>query len=92
MIAELPAVPNFVILYRRAFEEFGAAALWSSRPVSNPTAGDALAIRTACAWKAICRRGTWRSRLSRRVVPLSKIQSDILKLLASHRDPESYVA
>jgi hypothetical protein len=25
-------------------------------------------------------------------VPLSKIQSDILRLLASHRDPESYVA
>ena len=25
-------------------------------------------------------------------MPLSKIQSDILKLLASHRDPESYVA
>jgi hypothetical protein len=25
-------------------------------------------------------------------VPLSKVQTDILKLLASHRDPESYVA
>ena len=25
-------------------------------------------------------------------MPLSKIQTDILKLLASHRDPESYVA
>jgi hypothetical protein len=25
-------------------------------------------------------------------VPLSKIQSDVLRLLASHRDPESYVA
>lgn len=25
-------------------------------------------------------------------MPLSKIQSDILRLLASHRDPESYVA
>jgi hypothetical protein len=25
-------------------------------------------------------------------VPLSKIQTDILRLLAAHRDPESYVA
>jgi len=25
-------------------------------------------------------------------VPLSKIQSDILRLLAAHRDPESYIA
>jgi hypothetical protein len=25
-------------------------------------------------------------------MPLSKIQSDILRLLAAHRDPESYVA
>lgn len=27
-----------------------------------------------------------------RVVPLSKIQSDVLRLLAANRDPESYVA
>ncbi|MBF0591660.1 MAG: hypothetical protein HQL02_06185 [Nitrospirae bacterium] len=31
-------------LYRRAFEEYGAVALWSSRPVPNPTREDALAI------------------------------------------------
>jgi hypothetical protein len=31
-------------LYRRAFEEFGPSALWSSRPVPNPTPADALAI------------------------------------------------
>jgi hypothetical protein len=31
-------------LYRRAFEDFGASALWSSRPVRHPTAADALAI------------------------------------------------
>ena len=35
---------NFVDLYRRAFEEFGASALWSSKPLSNPTPADALAI------------------------------------------------
>ncbi len=37
-------------------------------------------------------RGFWRNRSNRRVVPLSKVQTDILRLLASHRDPESYVA
>ena len=31
-------------LYRRAFAEYGAVALWSSRPAHDPTAADALAI------------------------------------------------
>jgi hypothetical protein len=31
-------------LYRQAFAEYGAVALWSSRPVRNPTSADALAI------------------------------------------------
>ena len=35
---------DFVNLYRRAFEEFGASALWSSKPVPDPTPADALAI------------------------------------------------
>jgi hypothetical protein len=35
---------DFAILYLRAFQEFGASALWSSRPVPNPTPADALAI------------------------------------------------
>jgi hypothetical protein len=36
--------PDFVVLYRRAFEEFGGTALWSSRPVHHPTPADAMAI------------------------------------------------
>ena len=36
--------------------------------------------------------GGWRNRSSGPAVPLSKIQTDILRLLAAHRDPESYVA
>ena len=36
--------PDFLSLYRRAFEQFGASALWSSRPVPHPTLADALAI------------------------------------------------
>jgi len=40
-----PAQPeDYVSLYRRAFEEFGASALWSSRAVPDPTPADALAI------------------------------------------------
>lgn len=40
-----PSAPeDFVSLYRRAFEEYGASALWSSRPVPNPSCEDALAI------------------------------------------------
>src|SRR5258708_29229095 len=45
-----------------------------------------------CGLKATMGHGGWRNRLSRRAVPLSKIQTDILLLLAAHRDPESYVA
>ena len=36
---------DLVSLYRRAFKEYGASALWSSRPVSEPTCEDALDIR-----------------------------------------------
>jgi hypothetical protein len=36
--------------------------------------------------------GAWRSESSRPAVPLSRIQTGILHLLASQRDPESYVA
>ena len=35
---------DYVSLYIRAFEEFGVSALWSSRPVPDPTPADALAI------------------------------------------------
>lgn len=34
-------------LYRQAFAEFGALALWSLRPVEQPTKADALAITRA---------------------------------------------
>jgi hypothetical protein len=37
-------IPAFIHLYRRAFEEFGASALWSSRPVPDPSPADAMAI------------------------------------------------
>jgi hypothetical protein len=34
-------------LYRRAFAEYGAVALWNMRPVAHPTPGAALAITPA---------------------------------------------
>lgn len=34
-------------LYRRAFREYGTAALWNMRPVEAPTPADALAITKA---------------------------------------------
>src|SRR5258708_2591728 len=49
-------------------------------------------LRQACGLRVTCRRGSWRSRSRRPAVPLTRIQTDILQLLASHRDPESYVA
>jgi hypothetical protein len=36
--------------------------------------------------------GNWQNKSSEPVVPLSKMQIDVLRLLAAHRDPESYVA
>ena len=41
-----------------------------------------------CALKATAQPGNWQNRLSEPVVPLSKIQSAVLWLLAAHRDPE----
>src|SRR5258708_7932890 len=46
----------------------------------------------ACGLRETCKRGFWRKRSSGRAVPLSKIQTGILRLLASQSDPESYVA
>ena len=44
-MSDEPTDPDdYASLYRRAFEQFGARALWSSKPVPNPTPADALAI------------------------------------------------
>jgi hypothetical protein len=45
---EAPEQPeDFASLYRRAFAEYGAQALWSMRPIEDPTPKDALAITKA---------------------------------------------
>ncbi len=38
------------------------------------------------------RRALWRRRSSKRAVPLSSLQSDILRVIAAHRSPESDIA
>ena len=38
---------DFVDLYRRAFSEYGAQALWNMQATENPTPADALAITRA---------------------------------------------
>jgi hypothetical protein len=48
--------------------------------------------RAPYAWKATGKLGNWRNRSSEHAVPLSNIQINVLRLLAAHRDPESYVA
>jgi hypothetical protein len=47
MTTDLPAPENVATLYRRAFVEYGARALWNMRPVEDPTPADALAITKA---------------------------------------------
>jgi hypothetical protein len=45
---QTPLVPeDFAILYRRAFADYGTQALWSMRPIEDPTPADALAITKA---------------------------------------------
>ena len=44
MTAKPPQPEEFVTLYIRAFQQYGARALWNMRPVADPTPADALAI------------------------------------------------
>jgi hypothetical protein len=42
-----PSPPEFVALYRRAFAEFGAQALWNFRCFDSPSPEDALIVARA---------------------------------------------
>lgn len=47
-MADTPsALEDFTTLYRRAFAQYGARALWNMRPLEEPTSADALAITKA---------------------------------------------
>ncbi|MEO8596113.1 MAG: hypothetical protein ABI759_22530 [Candidatus Solibacter sp.] len=47
MTAGVTPPQDFVALYRRAFAEFGARALWNKRLLESPTAEDALVVARA---------------------------------------------
>lgn len=47
MSKETPKAQDVTSLYRRAFDEFGARALWNVRRLEDPTCADALAITRA---------------------------------------------
>jgi hypothetical protein len=47
MTTGLPPPEDVASLYRRAFVEYGARALWNMRPIDDPTPADALAITKA---------------------------------------------
>lgn len=70
--ANSPAPDDVVALYRQAFEEFGARALWSSRPAANPTAADALAITRSLRVEGDLKARRLAERIEGRAVPLSK--------------------
>ena len=42
-----PQAHDLASLYRRAFVEYGARALWNMHPVEKPTPADAMAITKA---------------------------------------------
>jgi hypothetical protein len=79
-------------LYRQAFRDFGSVALWNMRPTQKPTPADALAITAA-----LRRHGSMDGRrLAERIETLcraiTKFQSNVLRLLAAQRSPDSYIA
>jgi hypothetical protein len=47
MSTDPSSAEDLASLYRRAFAEHGARALWNMRPVPDPTPADALAITQA---------------------------------------------
>ncbi len=44
MTKQSSPLQDIATLYRRAFDEFGASGLWSSKRVAEPTLDDAMAI------------------------------------------------
>ncbi|MGD0860009.1 MAG: RHS repeat-associated core domain-containing protein [Terracidiphilus sp.] len=88
--------PDYVTLYRQAFAEYGAQALWNFRCFDSPSPADALVVARGCALRAISSPAVLPSGSSKPVppkpaMPLSSIQSEIPRPLASHRVPESCV-
>jgi hypothetical protein len=47
IMASTPPTLDYTSLYRQAFEQFGARALWNKRVLDKPTPDDALVIARA---------------------------------------------
>lgn len=47
MTDQPPEPEDLAILYRSAFQDYGARALWNMRAIADPTPADALAITPA---------------------------------------------
>ncbi len=90
------ATTDFLALYRRAFDAFGASALWNKTRIENPSPGHALVIARALRIEGDKRVRQLAEDIEHasgpRPVPLSSLQTEALQLLGGARDPESYVA
>jgi hypothetical protein len=82
-----PEPDNFAILYCRAFAEYGTRALWNKRALDAPTPEDALVVARALRIEGERDARRWRNASSGRVMPLSRIQIEVLRLLASQPKP-----
>jgi hypothetical protein len=60
--------------------------------MDSPTAADALASRERCGCTAAWMDDVWPKRLKASAVPLTKLQSQVLRVLAAQRSPDSYIA
>ena len=65
--------------------EFGTRALWNKRMIEEPTPEDALVVARALRVEGDREAGNWRNGSRKPAVPLTKIQTDILQLLARRR-------
>lgn len=92
MTERRPEPDDFVTLYRRAFAEYGTQAYG--------TCGQSTILRQPTLWRSRrpCERtegwsgGVWRNGLKTSAMPLTKLQSHVLRLLAAERSPDSYIA
>jgi hypothetical protein len=79
---------DFESLYHRAFAEHRVRALWNVREIEHPTREEALMITRRLRVEGNLPARHLAERSSRLAVPISKIQSEVLRLLAAHRDPD----
>jgi hypothetical protein len=80
------------MVHRRAFAAYGTHALWNKRALENLAKDDALVIARALHIEGDREARRLAEQIEQTCRAALYIQTDVLRLLASHRDPESYVA